>query len=124
MSGPPKSMTNAQASEFRDRVYDVVRSIPVGRVTTYGTIARAAGKPDGARQVGWLVHNPPHDVAVHCHRIVNSTGYLSGGWAFGHPDVMAQLLQDEGVTFKSELRVDLPAFFWDPTDDQDRPPIP
>ncbi|HRA48239.1 MAG TPA: MGMT family protein [Thermomicrobiales bacterium] len=117
MTQPDRPTSN----EFRDRVYAVVRAIPPGRVTTYGTIARTAGKPEGARQVGWLVHNPPEDVSANCHRIVNSTGYLSGGWSFGHPDVMVQLLQAEGVAFKGELRVDLPAHFWDPTDEQPRP---
>jgi methylated-DNA-protein-cysteine methyltransferase-like protein len=116
MAGTKATKSDVPSGEFRERVYDVIRSIPPGRVTTYGTIARAAGKPDAARQVGWLVHNPPEDVGANCHRVVNANGYLSGGWAFGHPDIMAGLLEEEGVEFLDELRVDMKRHFWDPTD--------
>jgi methylated-DNA-protein-cysteine methyltransferase-like protein len=111
----PRSAQKANPdTAFRNRVYYLIRAIPFGSVTTYGALARGAGKPDAARQVGWLVSNPPEDIGENCHRIVNSTGYLSGGWSFGHPDVMAGLLTDEGIQFKGEYRVDLKAHFWEP----------
>jgi methylated-DNA-protein-cysteine methyltransferase-like protein len=113
----PSSSSSPDSRTFRDRVYQIVRSIPYGRVTTYGTIAVGAGKPGGAREVGWLVHNPPEDVAKNCHRVVNASGYLSGGWSFGHPEIMASLLKSENVPFKGEYRVDLKAAFWEPESD-------
>ncbi len=105
----------------RDRVYAVVAAIPFGRVTTYGDIARATGIPRDARRVGWLVHDPPVELALPCHRIVNRVGRLSGGWAFGHPDLMKALLEAEGITFVEEYRVDLPAHRWIPAADQPPP---
>ena len=105
----------------RDRVYAVAAAIPVGRVTTYGDIARAAGIPHDARRVGWLVHDPPADLELPCHRIVNREGRLSGGWAFGHPDLMKAMLEAEGVTFVEGHRVDLQAHRWIPAADQPPP---
>jgi methylated-DNA-protein-cysteine methyltransferase-like protein len=64
--------------------------------------------------VGWAMHNCPADVSVNAHRVVNRYGELSGGWAWGHPDIMKQLLLDEGVTFVSEYRVNLERHFWMP----------
>jgi methylated-DNA-protein-cysteine methyltransferase-like protein len=103
--------TNAGHS-VRERVHAIVAAIPLGRVTTYGDIARAAGIPNDARRVGWLVHDPPDELELPCHRIVNRAGELSGGWAFGHPAIMRSLLEAEGVTFVDEYRVDLATHRW------------
>jgi methylated-DNA-protein-cysteine methyltransferase related protein len=96
-----------------DRVFAVVAAIPSGRVTTYGAIARAIGQPRGARAVGWALHQAAGD-DLPCHRVVNRIGFLSGGWHFGHPDVMAGLLRAEGVPFVDEYQVDLGACLWLP----------
>jgi methylated-DNA-protein-cysteine methyltransferase related protein len=64
--------------------------------------------------VGWALSNCPPDVSEHAHRVVNRYGELSGGWAWGHPDVMRALLADEGVTFTAEYRVDLGKHMWIP----------
>ena len=99
-------------------MYAVVRSVPPGRVTTYGTISRLLGRVRGARQVGWAMHHCPDDVPAH--RVVGAGGHLSGGWAFGHPSVQRTLLEDEGVRFVGPERCDLRAHLW-PDDAVDAP---
>lgn len=89
-------------------------AIPPGQVTTYGTIAAALGNRRAARMVGWALHSCPPEVGEHAHRVVNRYGELSGGWSWGHPDIMRQLLEDEGVTFADEYRVDLDRHLWIP----------
>lgn len=101
-------------SAFYDAVFDLVAHIPSGRVTTYGTIAHTLGRPNGARSVGWALSIAPREAKLPCHRVVNRDGFLSGGWHWGHPDVMAQLLAEEGVPFLEPHRVDLRACFWLP----------
>jgi methylated-DNA-protein-cysteine methyltransferase-like protein len=99
---------------FPERVYCIVRCIPRGSVTTYGTIAATLGERRGARMVGWALSGCPPDLSDCAHRVVNRYGELSGGWAWGHPDVMRQLLIDEGVTFVDEYQVDLARHLWVP----------
>lgn len=107
----------SKAAFFPQRVYAVVGRIPYGRVTTYGLIARALGAPRGARMVGWaLRHVDPAD-DLPCHRVVNRIGVLSGGWHFGHPDVMRDRLLAESIPFRDELQVDIAKCLWDPADD-------
>lgn len=101
--------------DFAARVYDVVARIPRGRVTTYGRIARALGEPRSARMVGWALMAVVRD-DLPCHRVVNRNGNLTGGWHFGHPDIMRGLLLDEDVPFLADDRVDLAACVWDPWD--------
>jgi methylated-DNA-protein-cysteine methyltransferase-like protein len=101
-------------SIFFARVFAVVASIPPGRVTTYGAIARALGAPRAARSVGWALSVAPGQQDLPCHRVVDRTGFLSGGWHWGHPDVMAALLMEEGVPFLEPHRVDLRACLWLP----------
>uniref|UniRef100_A0A831X1B7 6-O-methylguanine DNA methyltransferase n=1 Tax=Thermorudis peleae TaxID=1382356 RepID=A0A831X1B7_9BACT len=110
-------MSGGEPPDFAERVYALVRRIPPGRVTTYGRIARAAGAAHSARMVGWLLHHCPPDVSAVAHRVVNRNGELTGGWAWGHPTVMRALLEDEGVTFVDEYRVDLEKHLWDPLDE-------
>ena len=95
---------------FERKVLTIVSRIPVGRVTTYGTIARLLGRVRGARQVGWAMHNCPDDVPAH--RVVGAGGVLSGGWAFGHPSVQRSLLEDEGVRFVGPERCDIASHLW------------
>ena len=98
----------------RRRVWTIVNSIPFGCVTTYGSIARTLGNARGARVVGWMLYTSPSDLDLPAHRVVNRNGELSGGWHFGHPDVMKGLLLDEGVPFKGEYQVDLDRCLWLP----------
>jgi len=73
--------------------------------------------------VGWAMSSCPPEVSEVAHRVVNRYGELSGGWAWGHPDVMRQLLIDEGVTFVGEYQVDLDKHLWiPPMEDVDESP--
>lgn len=99
---------------FNQRVYAVVRRIPRGMVTTYGTIARALGDPRKAREVGWALHSKPKEVVAPAHRVINREGRLSGGWAFGSSEVQRGLLEAEGVRFLPDGRVDLAIHLWWP----------
>ncbi|MDP8923400.1 MAG: MGMT family protein [Chloroflexota bacterium] len=95
---------------FEAQVFEVVRRVPAGRVTTYGTIARLLGQPRTARRVGWALHRCPDDVPAH--RVVGADGRLSGGWAFGAPAIQRALLEAEGVGFLGSERCDLAAHRW------------
>lgn len=97
-------------ASFEEQVYEVVRGVPPGRVTTYGTIARLLGHWRAARRVGWALHRCPDGVPAH--RVVNAEGRLSGGWAFGAPAIQRALLEEEGVAFVSEEHCDLAAHVW------------
>lgn len=101
---------------FRQAVWGAVRQIPRGCVTTYGEIARALGRPRNARLVGQVLRITPAELDLPCHRVVASSGELTGGWMFGHPAVMKGLLEEEGVPFRAEYMVDLRHCFWSPLD--------
>ena len=83
---------------FFERVYEVVRLIPEGRVTSYGAIAEYLGSKGSARMVGWAM-NKAHSLRnpVPAHRVVNRNGLLTGKHYFGHPELMQKLLEQEGV---------------------------
>jgi len=104
-----------QAATLSARVFALVRACPEGRVTTYGALAKAVGYPRGARMVGWIMNETPEGVPAQ--RVINSKGELSGSWAFGSPDLMRQLLENEGILFSEAGRVDLKRFGWDPSRD-------
>ncbi len=100
-------------SHYYDRVYDVVRMIPPGKVTTYGSIANflALGS---ARMVGWALNQLKGNLAdVPAHRVVNARGELSGKLFFG-PNKMEQLLMAEGVPVKDDKINNMKDYFWDP----------
>ena len=99
---------------FRQAVLEMVRRIPEGRVTTYGRIAEAIGHPRRARHVGLALAGASDAGDYPCHRVVNRERFLSGGWSFGHPDAMRQMLREEGVPFIGEHTVDLDACLWEP----------
>lgn len=91
---------------FFNQVYEAVKLIPKGKVSTYGEIARFLGKPHYARQVGWALHKNPAPIKVPCHRVVFSDGNLSSAFAFGGANEQYRLLADEGVIFIAD-KVDL-----------------
>jgi methylated-DNA-protein-cysteine methyltransferase-like protein len=96
-----------------DRFYDVARRIPAGRVTTYGAVAREAGLPGRARQVGYAMAALPDDHDVPWHRVVNARGEVSarrGGSAF--EQIQRAMLEAEGVVFDARGRIDLDGFGW------------
>ena len=79
------------------RIYRAVKSVPAGKVATYGQIASMAGNGNAARVVGNALHVNPAPGVIPCHRIVNAKGRLAPGFAFGGADEQARLLRDEGV---------------------------
>lgn len=96
---------------FFERVYEVVKRIPKGKVTTYGSVAAMAGNPRMARYVGYALHVNPQPIIIPCHRVVNRYGELSGAFAFGGADVQRELLEAEGVAVIGN-RVDLKEYYW------------
>ena len=98
---------------FFQQVYAIVKQIPLGKVTTYGTVARLGGKPRASRQVGWALHVNPEPFVTPCHRVVNREGKLSGAFAFGGKNVQHDLLAKEGVTFVDDDTVDLSKHLWE-----------
>lgn len=92
---------------FFKSVYDIVMQIPVGRVMTYGQVAKAVNSPRSARIVGWALHVNPNNSVIPCHRVVNSKGMISSGFAFGGPEVQRQMLEAEGIVFDDNGSIDL-----------------
>ena len=88
-------------------VYDLLKTIPPGRVATYGQIAHHLGNPRLARAVGNILHKHPDPSTLPCHRVVNSKGEVSSAFAFGGSTAQRQLLEAEGVAFNQQGRVDL-----------------
>lgn len=101
---------------FRQAVYDIVRLVPRGRVTSYGAIARAAGYPALSRMVGRIMAGCG-EKGVPAHRVVNSSGRLSGSEAFGAPGRMREMLEAEGVEVGNNRIRDWKRVFWNPIDE-------
>lgn len=99
--------------DFQD-IYAVVRLIPVGRVTSYGAIARYLGSSRGARLVGWAMNSAHGLPDVPAHRVVNSKGLLTGKHHFGDPQAMQLLLEAEGIQVQEDQVVGFRERFWDP----------
>jgi len=96
---------------FTDRVIDVIKKIPRGRVLTYGRVALMAGSPTRARQVGYILHRSSDQHKLPWHRVVNSQGKISmvDPVAYG---IQKELLEAEGVVFIKEDKIDLKAYLW------------
>lgn len=104
-----------QGNDFFKDVFDVVRLIPKGRVTSYGAIAKYLGTPRSSRMVGWAM-NASHVLQnVPAHRVVNRNGLLTGKMHFSPPELMEELLRDEGILVKNDQIVDFAKYFWDPS---------
>jgi methylated-DNA-protein-cysteine methyltransferase-like protein len=97
---------------FFAQVYEVVKLIPYGRVTTYGAIARHLGAAGSARMVGWAMNNSPDDVPAH--RVVNRIGLLTGKHHFDGTNLMQQLLESEGIDVNKDQVQEFDKLFWDP----------
>jgi len=101
---------------FFQKVYEVVKLIPTGRVTSYGAIAQYLSTKGSARMVGWAM-NASHSISypIPAHRVVNRNGMLTGKHHFGSPDIMQQLLENEGLTIQDDKIQDFKKYFWDPS---------
>lgn len=104
---------------FFENVYEAVQLIPRGKVATYGQIARMIGAPRSSRAVGYALHANPRPGVIPCHRVVNREGRLAPAFAFGGPEIQAQLLESEGVEVDEDFIVDLEKHLWQPSG-QDR----
>jgi methylated-DNA-protein-cysteine methyltransferase-like protein len=109
----PRS-TVKEYSFFQD-VYEVVRQIPKGRVTSYGAIASYLGTRLSARMVGWAMNAAgAAKPKVPAQRVVNRNGMLTGKYHFSTPTLMEELLKKDGITIKDDTVVDFKKIYWDP----------
>ena len=110
----PDLLFDNQGSFF-ERVFEVARKVPYGRVTSYGAIARFLGSTGSARMVGWAM-NQSHSckVPVPAHRVVNRVGLLSGKHHFGDENAMLERLKNEGIEIEDDRVVNFQKYFWDP----------
>jgi methylated-DNA-protein-cysteine methyltransferase-like protein len=108
-------MTKPAKENIYDIIFEVVRAVPKGRVTTYGAVAAAIGVKSGARMVGYAM-NASGNVKpkVPAHRVLNRNGMLTGKHHFNPPEKMEQLLKKEGIKVKNDVVVDFEKLFWDP----------
>jgi methylated-DNA-protein-cysteine methyltransferase-like protein len=100
-----------------DLIYDVVRKIPKGHVATYGQVAALAGNPRWSRTVGFALHVNPDPVGIPCFRVVNRFGECSGSFAFGGDGVQRRLLEEDGVSFGEDGRVEMNRCIWRPQEE-------
>ena len=91
-----------------DKIYDLVSKVPKGKVTTYGALSKLVGV--NPRVVGFALHANRDPKNIPCHRVINSKGMISSGYAFGGPDIQKQMLIKEGVIFSKKDSVDLKKF--------------
>jgi methylated-DNA-protein-cysteine methyltransferase-like protein len=103
------------SSDFYEKVYEVVRQVPYGRVTSYGAIARYLGAARSSRMVGYAM-NMSHTKDVPAHRVVNRMGVLTGKHHFPGIHLMQQLLENEGIVVVDDQVKDFDRLFWDPSE--------
>lgn len=103
-----------EKENYFDLVYQVVRLIPKGRVTSYGTIANYLGLKSGARMVGYAMNACHSQPDVPAHRVVNRNGLLTGKHHFSPPERMQQLLESEGIRVVNDKIQDFNLHFWNP----------
>jgi methylated-DNA-[protein]-cysteine S-methyltransferase len=96
------------SQRIKDEVHDMLLKIPAGKVSTYGDIAKAIGRPNSSRLIGQILHDNPTPVVVPCHRVVRSNGKI-GGYAYGSRK-KRKLLEEEGLKFCGSNSTDLEEF--------------
>lgn len=102
---------------YIQKVHEIVKKIPEGKVTTYGTISTSLSTSTSKitpKMVGWALHANKDSKAVPCHRVVNRDGKLAPGYVFGGPGEKRKRLLLEGIPFKDDNHVDLERCFWQP----------
>lgn len=114
----PPIVDKSKNYTFFENVWDVVRQIPGGRVSTYGAIANYLGTKSSARMVGWAMNSSFNVVPkVPAQRVVNRNGMLSGKAHFSTPTLMEELLQEEGVLVKDDKILNFQNVFWNPAEE-------
>ncbi len=104
-----------ETQSFFERVYEVARQIPYGRVTSYGAIAKYLGAARSARMVGWAMNASMKNEDIPAHRVVNRNGVLTGKHHFQGTNLMQQLLESEGIEVEDDQILNFKEFFWDPS---------
>ncbi len=99
-------------------IYQIVKQIPKGKVTTYGIIAKLIGSNFSARVVGYAMHRASDFDDVPAHRVVNRNGLLTGRHHFNPPELMQQLLEQEGIKIKAHQIVNFQEVLWNPLEDE------
>ncbi len=112
---------NAKNKDFFELVFQVVKLIPFGRVTSYGAIANYLGSKRGARMVGWAMNASHQYEGIPAHRVVNRNGLLSGKMHFPTPDSMQQSLESEGIVIIEDQIQHFSEIFWDPAQELNLP---
>lgn len=100
--------------DFFQKVYEVVKQIPYGKITTYGAISKKIGAPRSAQMVGYALNASALDEDIPAHRVVNRKGLLTGKHHFQGTNLMQQLLENEGVTIKENTVQNFKEHFWEP----------
>lgn len=108
-------MKSDKKYSFFEDVYEVVKLIPKGRVTSYGAIANYLGTKLSARMVGWAMNASHTDKRIPAHRVVNRQGLLTGRHHFETPTTMQSQLESEGIKVKKDQVQDFEKVFWDPS---------
>lgn len=107
--------TSGRQSYFYQQIYQLVRRIPAGKVATYGQIAALLGKPRHARQIGYALYRVAPDSDIPWQRVVNAQGMISHTpQRQGSDDLQRILLEQEGITFNSQDKLDLRRYRWQP----------
>ncbi len=107
---------NSDNISFFEKVYQVVRLIPKGKVTSYGAIAKYLGSAQSSRMVGWAMNNSSRiKPRVPAHRVVNRNGLLTGKHFFGDNNAMQHLLEKEGIKVSDDKIINFKKHFWDPS---------
>ncbi len=102
------------SGNFFEKVYEIAKQIPFGRVTSYGAIAKYLGAAKSARMVGWAMNASHNNADIPAHRVVNRKGLLTGKFHFDGTNLMQQLLESEGITVKENQIQNFNQVFWDP----------
>ncbi len=100
---------------FSEKVLQIVKKIPYGKVTTYGAIADVLGSKRSARMVGWVLNRQKGNKDIPAHRVVNRNGLLTGKIHFEGINLMQELLESEGITIANNRVVDMDKHFWKPS---------
>lgn len=110
-------MSRPRNDSFFHRVYEIVKLIPYGRVTSYGAIAKYIGSPGAAKMVGWAMNNSHTSKEyIPAHRVVNRNGLLSGKHHFNGNNEMQELLESENIKVVNNKIVNFDEVFWDPNE--------
>ncbi len=98
---------------MNQKIYELIKTIPKGKVVTYGQIAKYLGNKNLARVVGNALHKNPDSSTIPCHRVVNYKGELSKAYAFGGESAQRKRLEEEGIVFNKDGKVNLEKYGFD-----------